>query len=905
MGVYGEDMTSVSSRATNVSDGVSRALPDDLPAIFPKRLVYRTVFGLAAAALVFSSGITWLQGATSGNLPYLLLATVLVLVMWFGLERFGRVPRWFELGIFGMLVGVFFGYFARTISGIYGVDVSSITTSLVVRKIDWYIWTPLLYVLTHLLFDQHKALRWSGFFFVVNTLIGLSGFWVIAQQGLWQDALLTQVATFVDFQLVSLIFIGLTHYLRRSAEAVLATEHDDRRRANIHYQMMFENTPVALWEEDLSAVYEALQQMQDAGVNLAEHLRDSAELDRLFKLIRVRHANQLAQEYWTSLTDNAPSDYAYNVSEHDRYMWYLGLLSIVQGHRYFRVSDALLVNPYVDKYGVRFEPHEVTSDVSWQVLESDVPFARVLVSRVNLAPVRQAEAERDKQGRLLDTIINSLPDYVLAVDLDRRITLANNAAAKALDMTRQQMIGKRYHEVLPTHIVDALEEDDDEVFAGAPIIGRERNFAGTYLLTNRIPLFSKQKQVIGAVIASRDITELKENEEAVRRSEAMLVRAQRLAKIGNWRVNTRTEQLEWSEETFRIFGRKRSAGMPTLEEYYQYLPEEDHAKARKAMRDAIVYQQPYDVDHAIIHREGHLVHVHSRRERAEVASDGTVFLYGTIQDISDRKALEAALNDRNNSLEAAVEHAREANRAREMFVANITHELRTPLNTIRGFAQLLQLEEITPDKLGDAEFVISLIDALKRIRNASDLLNGLVDELVLMASVRQNPEGLHLDAEDIAVVRLVRETCNMVMPQARMQGVRLHIDVPPVEVRPFVRTDPRKLQQIILNLLTNAIKYNQQGGNVWTRVSCHGDKVSIAVQDDGRGMSTEQRERLFVPFERLGIQATDIPGRGLGLALAKTYADAMQIEITVTSEPGKGSHFGLIVQRVAPPDDVS
>jgi signal transduction histidine kinase len=301
-------------------------------------------------------------------------------------------------------------------------------------------------------------------------------------------------------------------------------------------------------------------------------------------------------------------------------------------------------------------------------------------------------------------------------------------------------------------------------------------------------------------------------------------------------------------------------------------------------------------------RNGHIVHVHSRREQAEVASDGTVYLYGTIQDISDRKHLETELNERNSRLETAVQHAQNANQAREMFIANITHELRTPLNTIRGFAQLLELEEISQDKLDDPAFVTSMIDALQRIRSASEMLNGLVEELILMASARRNPESVQIDWENVSVVTLVRETCSMVIPQTREHKVTLHVDVPPVEVRPFVWADARKLQQVILNLLTNAIKYNQRGGNVWARVSCHGDKVRIAIEDNGRGISAEQLERLFMPFERLGIQATDIPGRGLGLALAKAYVDAMQAKIEVISEPRQGSSFAVILQRTAVPD---
>lgn len=895
-------MMSASTPLVDKPDGQPR-VPDTLPAIFPQKLVYRTVFGLSSAALSFSSAITWLQGSMSGNLPYLLLATFLAMVVWGVLEYFGKVPRWLELAMFVLFAGVFFGYFSRTIFLLaYSTADMPAEVSLIARQIDWYIWTPLLYVLTHLLFNQRQALRWCSLFFVLNLFIGVSGFMLLRQQIGWQLGMLTQVATFVDFQLVSVIFIALTHYVRRSAEQILAHEHDDRRRAHVHYQMMFEHTPVALWEEDLSAVYEELQRLQASGVDLAKHLRSATELERFFKLIRVRHANQLAQQYWRSLAQSAPAGDAYSVSEHDRYMWYLGLLSIAQGHRQFRVGDAVLMNHQTDDYGVRFEPHEITSDVSWQVLESDVPFARVLVSRIDLSHVRRAESERDEERRLLHTLVNALPDYVLAVDTNKRITLANHAVAYALGLTPQQMLGKHYHEVMPKHIADALEEHDDDVFSGKAVVDRERNFNGTHLLTNRVPLVSERGKVTGAVIASRDISKLKANEEAVRHSEALLQRAQRLAKIGNWRLDTSTDKLEWSEETFRIFGRKLAEGMPTLEQYYQYLPEEDRRQARQAIQDAIDNGQPYDVDHTIIRRDGHIVHVHQRREPAEVASDGTVYLYGTIQDISDRKRLESQLSERNSRLEAAVAQAREANQAREMFVSNITHELRTPLNTIVGFSQLLELEEISPDKMHDPDYVNSLIDALRRIRNASALLNELVAELVIMASARDNPEGIDIDWEDLSIVTLVREASSMVVPQAREQGVKIHVDVPPVDVRPFVRGDARKLQQIMLNLLTNAIKYNERGGNVWVRVSCHGNHVQIAVEDSGRGMSAEQRERLFTPFERLGIQGTDIPGRGLGLALAQTYAKAMQTDITVASELGKGSRFALLLQRVAAPD---
>jgi signal transduction histidine kinase len=255
----------------------------------------------------------------------------------------------------------------------------------------------------------------------------------------------------------------------------------------------------------------------------------------------------------------------------------------------------------------------------------------------------------------------------------------------------------------------------------------------------------------------------------------------------------------------------------------------------------------------------------------------------------------AEVQQRNRELErerAQVGEARvaaeRANQAKSEFLSRMSHELRTPLNAILGFAQLLELEELSPEQR----------DSLNQILAAARHLVVLVNEVLDIAAIQA--DRLPLCLEPVPVADVAAEAVSLIRPLADRHGVAF--TAPASSGDEHALGDRRRLKQILLNLLTNAVKYNHADGDV--RLACTrvaGDRLRIEVADSGPGIAPETCAQLFVPFERLGVQQTGLEGAGLGLPLSRSLAEAMGGTLELASTSGQGSVFWLELPRVEDP----
>ena len=323
-------------------------------------------------------------------------------------------------------------------------------------------------------------------------------------------------------------------------------------------------------------------------------------------------------------------------------------------------------------------------------------------------------------------------------------------------------------------------------------------------------------------------------------------------------------------------------------------------RSRQALLDALATQPSWsDVPIIIMTAEGELSRAIADGIEAIAERGNVVLLERPVRVSTLITALRSALRARFRQYEIrdhiaerdrlldAERHARseaeKANRAKSEFLAVMSHELRTPLNAIAGYADLIDLGihgDITREQR----------EALRRIKQSERHLLGLINGVLNFA--RLETGKVHYDLEQLSVKEVLTLAESLVTPQ--VMAHELTLTVGPCDPRTMVTADREKVNQIILNLFSNAIKFTPRRGRIDVKTRVEGNTVRIRVSDTGPGIPRDKLERIFEPFIQVNSALTrTTDGVGLGLAISRDLARGMGGDLTVESTVGKGSHFEL------------
>jgi PAS domain S-box-containing protein len=255
-------------------------------------------------------------------------------------------------------------------------------------------------------------------------------------------------------------------------------------------------------------------------------------------------------------------------------------------------------------------------------------------------------------------------------------------------------------------------------------------------------------------------------------------------------------------------------------------------------------------------------------------STDQVWVAATYKDVSERLRIEAALRA-----------AEAADRAKSEFLSRMSHELRTPMNSVLGFAQLLQIEDLAPNQR----------ESVDQILKAGRHLLGLLDEVLDLERIQSG--HLEVNLQPVQVAAALQDAVELVQPLAVASGIAIDLRLGG-EGSTLVRADEQRIRQVLLNLLTNGVKFNRPHGRVTVSCRAVSDTLVIRVHDTGRGIPEDMIDNVFVPFERLDADRRGIEGAGVGLALAKQLTEAMGGAIGLTSDPNTGTTFFVVLRMV-------
>jgi PAS domain S-box-containing protein len=410
---------------------------------------------------------------------------------------------------------------------------------------------------------------------------------------------------------------------------------------------------------------------------------------------------------------------------------------------------------------------------------------------------------------------------------------------------------------------------------------RRYDGAWRHILARGVPIKNSDGSVREYIGTCIDITEQRRAEGELRRSEEQLRIATLAAEIGVWSWTPGTSNVIVSANWRRLFDIDENTEV-TLETWRGAIHPEDRDRAVDELKAASELRLEFSTEYRVLRRDGSVRWIVDRGRAWYDQSGRPIGMAGINLDITERKRLEDKLRATMISAEQAKAAAEHANNAKDEFLAMLSHELRTPLTPVLAAVQLIQRKKHLKEELGGH---------LEMVRRNLELEARLIDDLLDLTRIVRGKIALDQKALDIStVIDCVVEIC-----RPDIEARRLHFGVDMGDSTYWVNADSSRLQQVLWNILKNAIKYTPDGGSVGIKCRRKGGRVDVEIQDSGIGIESESLPRMFNAFEQGREHVTrKFGGLGLGLAISKRLVEMHDGTITVRSEgTGRGATFTI------------
>jgi PAS domain S-box-containing protein len=533
--------------------------------------------------------------------------------------------------------------------------------------------------------------------------------------------------------------------------------------------------------------------------------------------------------------------------------------------------------------------------------------------------------------------LNNLLTGVVVHGRDTSILFSNLEANHILGLTEEQMLGKTTVDPAWRFVHEDLTDMKVEDYPVSRVISTRkaiRNYMFgihrsdreyiTWVNVNAIPIFSGNDTIEKIVVNFIDITDRKQTEQYLKRNEARL---ESLLRISQYQADNVKDLLDYAlSEAIRLTDSKigyiyyynEEAQEFTLNTWSKDVMKECmittpqtlyHLEKTGAWGETVRQRRPiiindfqtphplkkgYPEGHSVLYKfltvpvmiEGKIVAVIGVANKPSDYDDSDarqlILLMDSVWNIADRKRAE-------EELRTAKEAAESANRAKSEFLANMSHEIRTPMNVIIGMSRLIRETDQTPEQMEYADMV----------SHSSEILLSLIEDILDFSKIEAGK--VELESVDFDLKKLIGKITDMLKIKISEKGILLNSHISP-DVPRFLKGDPNRLRQVILNLVNNAIKFTEKGEiTVSVKNEAFHDqsapiesmiRLYFSVTDTGIGIPQNRLHRLFQPFSQVDASTTrKYGGTGLGLMISKRLVELMGGQIGVKSEPGKGSTF--------------